>query len=132
MVETRSGPSDTKELLVTLFDEFKKLNAKIDILSQSHGEMLRMQRKLHKSILDDGGLKRNGGLKPDALALISLPAHLRKTVLALYKVDEATADELSNETKRLRAVESASANQLVRMGYIKKRQKGRKVYFYIE
>jgi hypothetical protein len=132
MVETTPGTLDAKELLVTLFDEFKKLNEKIDFLAQSHGKMLRMQRELRKNILDDGRLKRKGGLKPDALALISLPAHLRKTVLALYKIDEATADELSNETKRLRAVESASANQLVRMGYVKKKQKGRKVYFYVE
>ncbi len=132
MVETGSGTPDTRELLVTLFDEFKKLNQKIDSLSQSHDKILRMQHELKKSVLGDGGLKRNRGLNPDAMALISLPAHLRKTVLALYKVDEATADELSAGTKRLRAVESASANQLVRMGYIKKRQKGRKVYFYVE
>jgi hypothetical protein len=132
MAETTSTSPDTKELLVTLFGEFKKLNEKIDYLAQSHGKMLQMQRELRKNILDNGGLKRKGGLKPDALALISLPAHLRKTVLALYKVDEATADELSKETKRLRAVESASANQLVRMGYVKKKQKGRKVYFYVE
>ena len=132
MVETTSGSQDTKEMLVTLFDEFKKLNAKIDSLTQSHGKLLRMQRKLQKSILNDDVAKHNEGRKPDAMALISMPAHLRKTVLALYKVDEATADELSAETKRLRAVESASANQLVRMGYIKKRQKGRNVYFYVE
>jgi predicted transcriptional regulator len=57
---------------------------------------------------------------------------LRKTVMVLYKLEKATADDLANETKRLRAVESASANQLVRMGYLKKRREGREVYFYIE
>ena len=46
--------------------------------------------------------------------------------------EKATAEELSIETKRLRAVESASANQLVRMGYLKKKRQGHKVYFYIE
>ena len=49
-----------------------------------------------------------------------------------YKMEKATADDLSNETKRLRAVESASANQLVRMGFISKKREGRKVYFYIK
>ena len=45
---------------------------------------------------------------------------------------KATADDLALETKRLRAVESAAANELVRMGYIKKKREGREVYFYIE
>jgi predicted transcriptional regulator len=52
--------------------------------------------------------------------------------MVLYKMEKATADDLSRETKRLRAVESASANQLVRMGYVKKKREGREVYFYIE
>jgi len=52
--------------------------------------------------------------------------------MALYKLEKATAEDLARETKRLRAVESASANQLVRMGYLKKKRQGRKVYFYIE
>jgi predicted transcriptional regulator len=57
---------------------------------------------------------------------------LRKTVMALYKLEKATAGEIAKETKRLRAVESAAANQLVRMGCLKKIRKGRTVYFYIE
>jgi predicted transcriptional regulator len=57
---------------------------------------------------------------------------LRKTVLVLYKLEKATAEDLAGETKRLRAVESASANQLVRMGYLSKKREGRDVYFYIE
>ena len=68
----------------------------------------------------------------DVTALLSLPASLRKTVLALYKLREATAEDLSNETKRQRAVESYCANQLTRLGYLKKKRVGRKVYFYIE
>ena len=71
-------------------------------------------------------------LDPDMLTLFSLPSALRKTVIALYKLEKATADDLSNETKRLRAVESASANQLVRMGFVSKKREGRKVYFYIK
>lgn len=69
---------------------------------------------------------------PDVMTLLSLPSSLRKTMLALYKLEEATAKDLSNETKRLRAVESAYANQLVRMGYLRKKRVGRQVYFYIE
>jgi len=67
----------------------------------------------------------------DVKTLLSLPASLRKTLLALYKLRKATAEDLSKETKRLRAVESNCANQLVRMGYVKKRREGKKVYFYL-
>ena len=66
------------------------------------------------------------------MSLLSLPMSLRKTVMVLYKLEKATAEDLAKETKRLRAVESASANQLVRMGYLRKRREGREVYFYIE
>ena len=68
---------------------------------------------------------------PDAMALLSLPSSLRKTILALYKIGEATATHLSKETKRRRAVESAYANQLTRLGYLAKKRIGRKTYFYI-
>lgn len=53
-------------------------------------------------------------------------------MLAMYKLGEATAEDLSDETSRLRAVESACANQLTRMGYLKKKRIGRKVYFQIQ
>lgn len=69
---------------------------------------------------------------PDAMTLLSLPGSLRKTMLALYKLGEATAEDISKETERLRAVESACANQLTRMGYLKKKREGRKVFFHIK
>ena len=71
-------------------------------------------------------------LEPDAMAILNLPLTLRKTIMVLYRLEKATADDLAKETKRLRAVESAAANQLVRMGYINKKRDGRDVYFYIE
>ncbi len=67
----------------------------------------------------------------DAVTLLSLPDHLRRTVLSLAKLGgEATAEEVSRVTGRARAVESAYLNQLVAMGYLGKKRKGRKVYFY--
>ncbi len=66
---------------------------------------------------------------PDVKSLLSLPTSLRKTMLALYKMGEATAPHLSRETGRLRPIESSSLNQLERMGYVRKFRKGRKVYF---
>jgi DNA-binding transcriptional ArsR family regulator len=68
----------------------------------------------------------------DVMTLLSLPDHLRKTAITLCKLGEATADEVAENTKRARAVESAYLNQLVLMGYLKKERRGRKTYFFVE
>lgn len=68
----------------------------------------------------------------DVMTLLSLPDHLRKTAITICKLGRATADEVAEQTKRARAVESAYLNQLVLMGYLKKERVGRKAYFYVE
>ena len=68
----------------------------------------------------------------DVMTLLSLPDHLRKTAISLCKLGEATADEVAENTRRARAVESGYLNQLVIMGYLKKERRGRKTYFYVE
>jgi len=52
--------------------------------------------------------------------------------VALCKLGQATAEEVAEQTKRARAVESGYLNQLMLMGYVKKERKGRKAYFYVE
>lgn len=121
---TKTTPSTGLEsLLVKLIEEVKLTNKKLDAILKQNNKNQKTQ---------NNQLSQTSPLSPDVLSLLSLPAHLRKTVIALYKLEKATAEELSTETKRLRAVESASANQLVRMGYLKKKRQGHKVYFYIE
>ncbi len=68
----------------------------------------------------------------DVMTLLSLPDHLRKTAVTLCKLDHATAEQVAEQTKRARAVESGYLNQLVLMGYVKKERRGRKAYFYVE
>lgn len=68
----------------------------------------------------------------DVTTLLSLPDHLRKSAMGLATLGEATATDLSKETGRVRAVESDYLNQLVSMGLVKKKRKGRDVYFYVE
>jgi DNA-binding transcriptional ArsR family regulator len=68
----------------------------------------------------------------DVMTLLSMPDHLRKTAMTICRSGRATAEEVSEQTMRARAVESAYLNQLVIMGYVKKERKGRKAYFYIE
>ena len=68
----------------------------------------------------------------DVMTLLSMPDHLRKTAMSICRCGRATAEEISGQTTRARAVESAYLNQLVLMGYLKKERKGRKAYFFIE
>jgi len=131
-VNKKSPTLDVNVLLKMLVDELNRVNKKLDLLVELNGKMLKMQEEFLQSIANKSYRGKAIKLKPDAMTLLSLPGSLRKTVMALYKLEEATAEELAMETKRLRAVESASANQLVRMGYLKKKRGGRKVYFYIE
>lgn len=62
--------------------------------------------------------------------LLCIPDHLRITVLALHKLNgEAYASQISEITKRARAVESGYLNQLCLMKILKKKRKGRRAYF---
>ncbi len=68
----------------------------------------------------------------DAVTLLSVPDHLRRTLVALAKLGgEATSEEVASTTGRARAVESAYLNQLATLGYVIKERRGRKVYFII-
>ena len=68
----------------------------------------------------------------DVMTLLSMPDHLRKTAMTICRSGRATAEEISQQTTRARAVESSYLNQLVIMGYLKKERKGRKAYFYAD
>jgi hypothetical protein len=131
-VKKKSPTFDVNVLLTMLVDEFNQINKKLDSMVKLNGKILKTQEKFLQRIINDGYRREAIKFEPDVMTLLSIPRSLRKTVMALYKLKEATAEDLARETKRLRAVESASANQLVRMGYLQKKREGRKVYFYIE
>jgi hypothetical protein len=121
----------TNTLLTSLVNGINQINGKLDTLIDFNRKLLKTQTdRIERSIVSDneGAQPKN----PDAMSLLLLPSSLRKTIMILYKREKATADEIAVETKRMRAVESAAANQLVRMGYLKKIREGRDVYFYID
>lgn len=132
IVNEKSSPRD--DLYLKILGELKEFNLKIKSLVKSNKEILSIQKKILQLLNENKESSSSEELRrvPDVTVLLSLPASLRKTMLTLYKLGEATAQDLSNETKRLRAVESDCANQLTRMGYLKKKRVGRNVYFYIE
>jgi hypothetical protein len=122
---------DAATLLAKIIDELRKANEKLDLLIASNNRLLEIRNVLQQK-KGEGVSKPELKLEPDVMSLLSLPTSLRRTAMVLYKMEKATADEIAKETRRLRAVESAAANQLVRLGYLKKKREGRDVYFYIE
>jgi response regulator of citrate/malate metabolism len=115
----RKLEAKSTQLLEKIRENLEQLNEKIDV-------MIEIQRHGHRELPEE---------LPDTLdvmTLLSLPDHLRKTAVTLCKLEEATADEVSEQTRRARAVESGYLNQLVVMGYMKKERRGRKAYFFVD
>jgi hypothetical protein len=123
---------ENEMLLTRIIDELREANEKLELLINLNQKLLNKQEMFLQNSGDKKKLKPDFKLAPDVMALLSLPMSLRKTVMVLYKLEKATAKDIAKETKRLRAVESSSANQLVRLGYLKKKREGRDVYFYIQ
>jgi len=118
-----SLPRKIDPISTTLLQKIKEC---LDSLNEKMEVMIEIQK--HGQHVTQNGI-------PDVLdvmTLLSLPDHLRKTAVTLCKLDNATADQVAEQTKRARAVESGYLNQLVLMGYVKKERRGRKAYFYVE
>jgi hypothetical protein len=107
-------------VLEKIRENLERLNEKMEVIIelQKHG------RPSIQPVSADAPL--------DVMTLLSLPDHLRKTAMTICRSGRATAEEISQQTSRARAVESAYLNQLVLMGYLKKERKGRKAYFYAD
>jgi ArsR family transcriptional regulator, lead/cadmium/zinc/bismuth-responsive transcriptional repressor len=107
-------------ILEKIRENLERLNEKIEVMI----ELQKHDRKDIAEPLQDTPL--------DVMTLLSMPDHLRKTAMTVCRCGRATADEISQQTTRARAVESAYLNQLVLMGYLKKERQGRKAYFYAQ
>lgn len=109
---------------------FEKIEESLEKLNDKMEVMIELQRNNSQA-----NIKAAPGL-PDAsldvMTLLSMPDHLRKTAMTICRCGRATAEEISEQTERARAVESAYLNQLVIMGYLKKERNGRKAYFYVD
>lgn len=119
MAQQESLGKKPAQLLEKIRENLERLNEKIEVMIelQKHGR-------------EDSQLISETPL--DVMTLLSMPDHLRKTAMTVCKFGRATAYEISQQTRRARAVESAYLNQLVIMGHLKKERKGRKAYFYVE
>jgi hypothetical protein len=116
----KSLQGKSTRVLEKIANSLDQLNEKIDVL-------IELQKHSRGGIVDESLTD-----VLDVMTLLSLPDHLRKTAVTLCKLGQATAEEIAEQTRRARAVESGYLNQLVLMGYLKKERRGRKAYFYVE
>ena len=109
-------------ILEKIEENLEKLNEKMEVMIEIQKSGNGNQRFV--PTLPDAPL--------DVMTLLSMPDHLRKTAMSICRCGRATAEEVAEQTRRARAVESAYLNQLVIMGHLKKERKGRKAYFYVD
>jgi hypothetical protein len=108
-------------ILEKIRENLERLNEKIEVIIEIQKNV---NGRKDSPMLPDASL--------DVMTLLNMPDHLRKTAMAICRNGRATAEEISGQTSRARAVESAYLNQLVMMGYLKKERTGRKAYFFID
>ena len=119
---TNKKPSNILEKIEATLE---KLNDKVEI-------MIEIQKSTNNNPNNSKAPLSLPEASLDVMTLLSMPDHLRKTAMSICRCSRATAEEIAEQTKRARAVESAYLNQLVFMGYLKKERKGRKAYFFID
>jgi hypothetical protein len=110
-------------ILEKIEESLEKLNEKMEVMIEIQKNTGANNQRIMPA-LPDAPL--------DVMTLLSMPDHLRKTAMTICRCGRATAEEISEQTERARAVESAYLNQLVIMGHLKKERKGRKAYFYVD
>ena len=103
----------------------QRIEKKIDFLLRMLEDLLSIRRGVDlKPIPVDTSSKASV-----RVYLLRLPDSLRRTMLVMERLGEATTVDVARETGRSRSVESIHLNQLERMGYLEKYRKGRKIYF---
>jgi len=123
---------ESKKTAGTIIQLLEKINSNLLTLGERLEKMVNLQEAMMQQVQPRREKITIEGMPLDAATLLSLPDHLRKTAMAISKLGEATATDVSKETGRVRAVESDYLNQLVGMGHIKKKRRSHDVIFYIE
>ena len=116
-------------------ERLRAIEVKIDSLREALEQYLKLEETDHPvppeslSPSKTGIEARNEGNIQLRVYLLRLPDSLRRTMLVMERLGEATTVDVARETGRSRSVESIHLNQLERMGYLEKYRKGRKIYF---
>jgi len=137
MTSSRQKMEDqtTDKLLAQTLERLKKLEETIQQIQKKleQTETRQTQKRESENQGEKGReIKEPKKLSPQTILeidLMNLPDSLRKTIITLAKLGEATPEEVANETNRTRGLENIYLNQLERLGYIEKIKRGKRVYF---
>lgn len=66
------------------------------------------------------------------MAFLAITYTMRKSLFAVAKLGKCTIDDASIITGRHRSVENRYLNELVRIGWLGKERKGKKIYFFVK
>ncbi len=126
----RTKQEEHRKLLNKTVQGMENLNKKLDEIIKNQRDILEhIQRKKEEKPKEMPQYEDKLGL--DALTLLSLPNHLRKTATAICKLGRATVEDVAKHTGREVAVENDHLNQLVTMGYLKKNNQADKIHFHL-
>jgi hypothetical protein len=123
---------ESKKTAATIIELLEKIYGNLETIGERLEKVVDLQEVIMQHVQPRREKISLEEMPLDAATLLSLPDHLRKTAMAICKLGEATATDISGETGRVRAVESDYLNQLVGMGHLKKKRKSHDVIFYIE
>ena len=65
-------------------------------------------------------------------AFLAITDTMRKSLFAVAKLGKCTIDDVSIITRRHRSVENRYLNELVRIGWLGKERKGKKIYYSVK
>lgn len=102
----------------------RNLQARLEIIENQIRELNRRLNQIESQRV----LLRNSTIASEDL--LNLPDSLRKTMMAMMQLEEASAKIVATVTHRTRGMESIYLNQLVRLGYLEKIKRGRNIYFH--
>lgn len=114
---------DKQNLLNQTLERLKKLEETLQLIQQ-RVEHLEEKQPTQKEATNQ--------LNPQTIFeidLMNLPYNLRKTMMALVKLGQATPEEVAQETNRTRGLENIYLNHLEMLNYIEKVKKGKRVYY---
>jgi len=108
--------------------------AQVHRLLESLEELEAKTRRILKLLESSAAADSSGGSSglTELGTLLSLPDHLRQTLVVAQKLGMTTSEDVAERTGRAKSLESSYLNQLARAGFLKKQRVGRKVYFSLQ
>ena len=88
-----------EQLLIEILNTLSLINNKIYEIVKSNERILEINETLLEKIISKHLEHGKTVIHPDSMTLLSLPKTLRKTALVLYKLEQATADDLAKGNK---------------------------------